>query len=186
MFEWLEGLPGFDKHTFTRERLAAQKLGNRFARDDSFLETYRLFEDHIASGERALLGKVIRPSLMSTMGAPGSGKSFLLDELAEFNPADVEKFATVERRELFHESNVLALNVTFNSNTPFKEDSNMTAERNLCVRILFQYATFLFQFSCICRCRRISRVVDKCEVCVSLCLLPLKQVFPNSSCDGLS
>ncbi len=182
VFEWLEGLPGFDKHTFTRERLAAQALGDRFARDDSFREAYRLFEEHIDHGEKKLLRKVIRPSLMSTMGAPGSGKSFLLDELAEFHPKDVTEFASVERREYFHESNVLALNVTFNSDTPFTASLESSAEQSLCLRILFQYVILLCFLHLVCVTAVASDSVLKMRNMIRCFCVPLSQVFPGFGC----
>jgi hypothetical protein len=187
VFEWFKGLSGFDKHTFTRERLAAQALGDRFARDDSFREAYRLFEEHIDDGEKKLLRKAIRPSLMSTMGAPGSGKSFLLDELAEFHPKDVTEFASVERREHFHESNVLALNVTFNSDTPFTASFESSAEQSLSVRILFQYV-ILFRFVIAFLAADVIQAFYFYEfgTCFGCFYAHLSQVFPDSGRHGLS
>jgi hypothetical protein len=141
VFEWLKGLPGFDAHVYTRQLLAGTVLGTRFARDESFRTAYTLFDEHIRDAQTRMANCVVRPRLMATNGAPGSGKSFLLDELAAFRPKDVNAFASLKSRSFFHASNVLALNVTFNSDTSFNSNFDTSAQQSLSLRVLFQYVS---------------------------------------------
>ncbi len=153
VFDWLKSLPGFDAHVFTRGLLAGHKLGDRFARDESFRAAYLMFDEHIRDAQTPPSDGAFRPTLMATSGAPGSGKSFLLDELSAFRPADVDNFARPEIRAYFDASNVLALNVTFNSDTPISANFDTTAEQSLSLRILFQYVpSSHVVFSCCCKC----------------------------------
>ena len=156
VFDWLKSLPGFDAHVFTRGLLAGRKLGARFARNESFRATYSMFNDNIRDAQKLVDKSIpphsIRPKLMATSGAPGSGKSFLLDELAAFLPADVDMFALPASRAYFDASNVLALNVTFNSDTPISANFDTSAEQSLSLRILFQYVpSSHVVFSCCCK-----------------------------------
>ncbi len=139
VFDWLKGLSGFAAHVYTPERLASHALGSRFSRDESFRAAYKMFDDHIRDGQTRIANCVVRPPLMATCGSPGSGKSFLLDELSAFRPADVDNFARPEIRAYFDASNVLALNVTFFSDTPNNARFDTSAEQSLSLRILFSY-----------------------------------------------
>lgn len=109
-----------------------------------------MFEKTISDAESSLSGEATRPSLMATNGAPGSGKSFLLDELAAFRPEDVTRFASEKRRSYFRKSNVLALNVTFNSDLTIIDEFDTSIQWSLSIRVLFQYVPLLVSFySCI-------------------------------------
>ena len=152
VFDWLKSLPDFDSHRYTRGLLAGRNLGARFARDKSFEAAYELFDVHIRNAQTRIAGGAVRPTLMATSGAPGSGKSFLLDELAAFHPVDVDKFALPASRAYFDASNVLALNVTFNSDTRINANFDTSAEQSLSLRILFQYVpSYHVVFSCCCK-----------------------------------
>jgi hypothetical protein len=140
VFVWLKSLSGFESHRYTRGLLAATALGGRrFARKDSFKAAYKLFDQHIGNAQTRIAGSVVRPPLMATCGSPGSGKSFLLDELSAFHPADVNTFALPASRAYFDSSNVLALNVTFNSDTANDARFDTSAQQSLSLRILFSY-----------------------------------------------
>ena len=153
VFDWLKSLPDFDSHRYTRGLLAGHNLGARFAREESFEAAYKLFDVHIGDAQTRIAGGAVRPTLMATCGSPGSGKSFLLDELAAFLPADVDMFALPASRAYFDASNVLALNVTFNSDTPISANFDTSAEQSLSLRILFQYVpSFDVVFSCCFKC----------------------------------
>jgi hypothetical protein len=153
VFDWLKSLPDFDSHRYTRGLLARRNLGARFARDKSFEAAYKLFDVHIRDAQTRIAGGAVRPTLMATNGAPGSGKSFLLDELSAFHSADLDNFARPEIRAYFDASNVLALNVTFNSDTRINANFDTSAEQSLSLRILFQYVPSSdVVFSCCCKC----------------------------------
>jgi hypothetical protein len=166
--------------------LAGRKLGDRFARDESFRAAYLMFDEHIRDAQKLVDKSIppnsIRPKLMATSGAPGSGKSFLLDELSAFHPADVDKFALPASRAYFDASNLLALNVTFNSDTPFNEIFDKSAQQSLSLRILFQYVQF-FTLSYI----LVAPFQYLTHAMYLFCSgIDLEQVFPVSPPDGFS
>jgi propanediol dehydratase small subunit len=57
--------------------------------------------------------------LRATAGAPGCGKTYFLDELAAMRPEMVKTHCPKSLRPWFDRANVLAVNITFNGDTPF-------------------------------------------------------------------
>jgi hypothetical protein len=55
--------------------------------------------------------------LPGTHGAPGTGKSFLLDEIASFEQEDIEKFCPDNVKPI--PSNIVSVLITYNSLSPY-------------------------------------------------------------------
>jgi hypothetical protein len=78
------------------------------------------------------------------MGAPGSGKSYFLDQLRLLmDPtqcASMMRHCPASLRQWFDEGNVLSINISFNGDTGFdRAESLMDIEQAFVLRVLYSY-----------------------------------------------
>ena len=128
-------MPGYSKHRYSQKRMAHVTFSCCIDRAAAFKKTFWGFREQIASlqayeevkdGVGAVPTRVgsraPRPSLRATAGAPGCGKTYFLDELAAMCPHVVGEHCPETLRPWFDRANVLAVNITFNGDTPFNFD----------------------------------------------------------------
>jgi hypothetical protein len=145
--EFIESLPGFDHYTFKESAtLAKQAFDTCFAREATFDAFFAAFHEHVKSWQPKLAGESVplRPKLQATMGAPGSGKSYFLDQLRRL--MDPKKCVSMMQhcptslRHWFDEGNVLSINISFNGDTGFdRDESLMDIEQAFVLRVLYSY-----------------------------------------------
>ena len=129
--EVFETMPGYSKHRYTLKRVANETFPTCIGRGASFEKAFLGFQEQIKqleprdaesqvspAGSAARTGAP-RPPLRATAGAPGCGKTYFLDELAAMRPEMVKTHCPKSLRPWFDRANVLAVNITFNGDTPF-------------------------------------------------------------------
>jgi hypothetical protein len=132
---------------YSPQQLAHRLFDERLDRDDAlqrcyddFNETLDDYETHFRT--RAKKGKVsgLRIPMTALTAAPGSGKTYFIDELGELREEDIAKFCAAqseERREEF--KSALVLKVSYNGHSGVASVEEDTGTLGLCARILFEY-----------------------------------------------
>jgi len=115
-----------------------------------------------------------RPPLNATIGAPGSGKTRFLDEVAQLDQlarfAQKPELCEPGNAKYFQSGNVLVINITFNGDMGkvHNESKHVDKESNhvemLTSRLLFRYSLYSV-CACVCMC--------VCAFCLSFLLNPI-------------
>ena len=77
---------------------------------------------------------------MATQGAPGTGKSFFGDEVAEFREEDIESLCDEDMR--YYWRDIVSVTVTDESPSTNPKSTDSTAEVGLALRMLWRYLEF--------------------------------------------
>jgi hypothetical protein len=145
--EWLTTFADYSTMAYRPCRFAHRLFDERLDRDDALERCYDDFNktlDDYATHFTTLAqtGEVsdFRVPITALTAAPGSGKTFFIDELGELREADIVKFCAAqseERREEFRSALVLKVSYNGHSGVAFVEADKGTL--GLCARILFEY-----------------------------------------------
>jgi hypothetical protein len=155
---YLSSLPGFATHRFSGSApLARHTFDTCFAREAAFQAFFSAFHQQVEDLRPILAGgsAALRPSLKATMGAPGSGKSYFLDQLTNFMKpgwfASVASDCPEPSRTIFDHGNVLSINITFYGSMGFDHDMEAPGgmTRALVLRILYSYVLYIVSLGCI-------------------------------------
>ena len=149
-------MPGYSKHRYTLKRVANVTFPTCIDRGASFEKAFLGFQEQIeqlepkdaksqvspAGSAPPTQSSAPRPPLRATAGAPGCGKTYFLDELAAMRPEMVKLHCPESLWPRFDRANVLAVNITFNSDTPFnviiETMETKGAELSIASRILYR------------------------------------------------
>jgi hypothetical protein len=95
-----------------------------------------------------------RPPLNATIGAPGSGKTRFLDEVAQLDQlarfAQNPELCDLGNAKYFQSGNVLVINITFNGDMGKVHNESKHVEM-LTSRLLFRYSLYSV-CACVCMC----------------------------------
>jgi hypothetical protein len=126
--------------------LAKKAFDTCFAREATFDAFFAAFHEHAVSLQPLLAGERVplRPKLQATMGAPGSGKSYFLDQLRLLMDPNkcvsMMQHCPASLRHWFDEGNVLSINISFNGDTGFdRAESLVDIEHAFVLRVLYTY-----------------------------------------------
>jgi Cdc6-like AAA superfamily ATPase len=131
---------------YTPRRFANILFPERIDRDDAFQNCFDCFNavvDTYVSYYNNTSSAHLRIPIIALTAAPGSGKTFMIDELCELRHEDVDKFCAkrseieeFDRQSLF--SSALAIKISYFGDTAETSEPVL----GLCARILFEYTVF--------------------------------------------
>jgi len=75
-------------------------------------------------------------NLLATQGAPGTGKSFLADEVAAFRDEDIQKFSSSEMESFWRD--IVSVTVTYNGPSPYRSSIDNDTDVGLALRMLWR------------------------------------------------
>jgi hypothetical protein len=135
-FEWLKGLPGYSSLKRQRPRRLANVLfPRRLDRDEAMGICYGYFDDLLRQydlpGPRAL-----RVPIIAISAAPGSGKTFFLDEVGELRPADVDLFCQSKWAPAL--KSAVTIKLSFNGFSNILDPAVDRDNIALCTRMLYR------------------------------------------------
>jgi hypothetical protein len=145
--DYIKLLPGFGQYRFEQSpQLAKHAFNACFAREATFDAFFAAFNQYAQSLQPRLAGETapLRSMLQATMGAPGSGKSYFLDQLSRLmHPmqcASMMQHCPAASRHWLDPGNVLSINISFHSETVFSRDENeVDIEQAFVLRVLYSY-----------------------------------------------
>lgn len=130
ILEWIRSLEGYETYKYELNRLAAITFSRRLGRETTFEMTYKLCINQLATPQK------LRHPLVAIVGAPGCGKTFLLDEICSLRESDINQFCDSHYRPLF--SSALAITVSYYGETDTKLSGPQdTGTIGLVARILY-------------------------------------------------
>jgi hypothetical protein len=121
--------------------MANRLFDQRLDRDDTLRGCYSEFNSLLTTYDSYFdsgCTTPLRVPIIALTAAPGSGKTFFIDELGELNPDDIVSFCSIESRHEDFKS-ALVLKVSYNSTciVAVPEDRDHVG---LCARILWGFA----------------------------------------------
>ena len=121
-------------------RLANRLFEQRIDRDDTLRCCYDKFNKLLTTYEacfKSNFANPLRVPIIALTAAPGSGKTFFVDELGELRDDDIAQFCAIEsRRDAF--KSALVLKVSYNGFSNVMNPADL-ANVGLCARIIWGY-----------------------------------------------
>ena len=154
--------PKYATHRFTQYRMAENPF-SLVARDRAFESAFKGWGEQLKQlKEKTDKRKLAqRPPLNATIGAPGSGKTRFLDEVAQLD--QLARFALnpelcdLGNAKYFQSGNVLVINITFNGDMGKVHNESKHVDKEskhvemLTSRLLFRYSLYSV-CACVCMC----------------------------------
>jgi hypothetical protein len=129
-------------------RFAKETFPHRLDRDHAMKACYAQFDELLKSYEERNSPPftAARIPIIGVSAAPGSGKTFFLDEVGALRPADVDRFCKSEKwRPAF--KSALVIKVSFNSISGIVDPKSDRNNLGLCTRVLYRFFIFFsFRF----------------------------------------